>query len=44
MENSKQIAIATVDTPDGTLTYNGNTYIDGVTFAKFSNFIRVSGY
>ena len=31
MENSKQIAIATVDTPDGTLTYNGNTYIDGVT-------------
>ena len=31
MENSKQIAIATVDTPDGTLTYDGNTYIDGVT-------------
>ena len=31
MENSKQIAIATVNTPDGKLTYFGNTYIDGVT-------------
>ena len=31
MENSKQIAIATVDTPDGKLTYSGNTFIDGVT-------------
>ena len=31
MENSKQIAIATVDTPDGYLTYKGNIYIDGVT-------------
>ena len=31
MENSKKIAIATVDTPDGYLTYKGNTYIDGVT-------------
>ena len=31
MENSSQVAIATVETPDGKLTYKGNTFIDGVT-------------
>ena len=32
MENSRKVAIATVETPGSNLTYNGQTYIDGVTF------------
>ena len=31
MENSKQVAVSTVETPNRNLTYEGNTYIDGVT-------------
>jgi len=30
MENTKQMAIATVQTPKGEITYKGETYIDGV--------------
>ena len=30
MENTSQVAIATVKTPKGKIAYNGNTYIDGV--------------
>lgn len=30
MENTSQVAIATVKTPKGKITYSGNTYIDGV--------------
>ena len=32
MENSKQVAVSTVETPNSNLTYEGDTYIDGVTF------------
>ena len=31
MENSKQVAVSTVETPNRNLTYEGHTYIDGVT-------------
>ena len=31
MENSEQVAVSTVETPNRNLTYEGNTYIDGVT-------------
>ena len=31
MENSEQVAISTVETPNRNLTYEGHTYIDGVT-------------
>ena len=31
MENSEQVAISTVETPNKNLTYEGHTYIDGVT-------------
>ena len=31
MENSKQVAVSTVETPNRNLTYEGYTYIDGVT-------------
>ena len=30
MENTSQVAIATVQTPNGKITYSGKTYIDGV--------------
>jgi 4-oxalomesaconate tautomerase len=32
MENSRKVAIATVETPESKITYTGHTYIDGVTF------------
>ena len=31
MENSKQVAVSTVETPNRNLTYEGHAYIDGVT-------------